>query len=90
MKQNRMEITPVMPHCDRNGYKVADLPLSVPQWTCPGCSVSHDRNLNAAKNLAAYAVSSTVSSCGEEGAGSGHKTGVESASVKQEVSFVSV
>jgi len=36
------------------------------------------------------AVSSTVSACGEEGSGSGRKTGVKPASVKQEAGFVYV
>ena len=42
--------------------------------------------MNAAKNLKEYAVSSTVSACGEVGSDQGCKLLVKPASVKQEVS----
>ena len=76
--------------CSACGSVQQDMPLSVRQWICPDCGACHDRDLNAARNLATYAVSSTVSACGEEGAGSGLATGVKPASMKQEVSFVPV
>lgn len=76
--------------CSACGSVQEAMPLSVRQWICPDCGTRHDRDLNAARNLATYAVSSTVSACGEEGAGSGLATGVKPASVKQEVSFVPV
>ncbi|MBO0613987.1 zinc ribbon domain-containing protein [Thiothrix fructosivorans] len=50
------------------GHKVDKLPLSVREWACPTCGRNHDRNVNAAINLANYAVSDTVSACGREGA----------------------
>ncbi len=62
------------------------MPLSVRQWICPDCGASHDRDLNAARNLATYAASSAVSAYGEEGAGLGRKTEVKPASMKQEIS----
>ncbi|SHF32630.1 RNA-guided endonuclease InsQ/TnpB family protein [Thermomonas hydrothermalis] len=76
--------------CSACGSVQEAMPLSVRQWICPDCGTRHDRDLNAARNLATYAVSSTVSACGEEGAGSGLATGVKPASMKQEVSFVPV
>ena len=43
------------------------LPLDVRAWTCGTCGARHDRDLNAARNLAAYdpAGSSPVAACGE-------------------------
>ena len=76
--------------CADCGHKLEALPLSVREWTCPECGSIHDRDVNAALNLKNLAVSSTVSVCGEESAGSGRKTRVKLASMKQKVSFESV
>jgi len=73
--------------CSDCGNKLDVLPLAVREWMCPACGVVHDRDVNAAINLKNLAVSSTVSACGEEGAGGGRKIAVKPASVKQEVSF---
>ena len=70
--------------CSACGEKVEKLPLSVRQWDCPTCGTSHDRDVNAAINLANYAVSYTVSACGGEGAGLGRKPKTKPAPVKQE------
>ncbi len=72
--------------CSACGSVQEKMPLAVRQWTCPDCGTTHDRDVNAARNLATYAASSAVSACGEEGSGSGRKTGVKPASVKQEIS----
>jgi putative transposase len=72
--------------CSACGHKLDVLPLAVREWTCPACGVSHDRDMNAALNLKNLAVSSTVSACGEEGAGRARKSAVKPASVKQEAS----
>ena len=66
------------------GHKVDKLPLSVREWTCSVCGASHDRDVNAARNLQEYAVSYTVSACGGEGTGSRCKPKVKPAPVKQE------
>ena len=70
--------------CSVCGEKVEKLPLSVRQWDCPCCGASHDRDVNAAINLANYAVSYTVSACGGDGAGVRCKPKAKPASVKQE------
>ena len=72
--------------CSFCGHKLDELPLSVREWTCLKCHVTHDRDLNAAVNLRNMAVSSTESVCGEEGSGSGRKTGAKPASAKQKSS----
>lgn len=63
--------------CSACGHKVDALPLAVREWTCPVCGVTHDRDVNAAINLRHYAVSSTASAGGEEGAGGGRKIAVQ-------------
>lgn len=72
--------------CSACGSVQKDMPLSVRAWVCPDCGAHHDRDWNAARNLATYAASSAVSACGEEGSGSGRKIGVKPASVKREIS----
>ena len=74
--------------CSVCGHKLDTLPLSVRAWTCPACGTMHDRDVNAAINLKNLAVSSTVSACGEEGAGRGFGyggTGLNEAGSKQQV-----
>ena len=55
--------------CSGCGARLAQLALAVRHWTCPGCGLLHDRDVNAAINLKNMAVSSTVSACGGEGSG---------------------
>lgn len=71
--------------CSVCGDVQASLPLSVREWQCPNCQTQHDRDINAATNLANYAVSSTVSACGAEGSGSSRKVRTKPAAVKQEI-----
>ena len=70
--------------CSCCGYRVETLGLDVRHWTCPGCGVSHDRDVNAATNLRNMAVSSTASACGGDGAGPARKCRVKPVPVKQE------
>ena len=72
--------------CSACGSAQEAMPLSVRQWVCPDCGTRHDRDLNAARNLATYAASSAVSACGEEGSGRARKSAVKPASEKQEAS----
>lgn len=73
--------------CSACGEVLDKLPLSVRAWECPSCHTHHDRDLNAAINLANYAVSSTVSACGGEGSGSAtrKRSRTKPAPVKQEI-----
>lgn len=72
--------------CSQCDHTLDSLPLSVRHWDCPACGARHDRDLNAAMNLAKYAASSAVSACGGEGAGARRKTRTKPAPVKQEPS----
>lgn len=70
--------------CSACGNKLENLPVSARKWTCPECGTGHDRDVNAAVNLKKYAVSSTVSARGAEGAGGGRKTLVKPSATKRE------
>jgi putative transposase len=43
-----------------------DLSLGDRNWTCTSCGTTHDRELNAAINLARYAESLPAAACGAE------------------------
>ena len=55
--------------CSNCRHIMAELPLSVRQWVCPNCETKHDRDVNAAMNLADYAMSSMVKACGGNSSG---------------------
>ena len=37
--------------CSACGHRAGPKPLKVRSWTCPGCGIAHDRDLNASKNI---------------------------------------
>ena len=55
--------------CSACGVKNETLTLSERIWTCASCGASHDRDQNAAVNLARYPESWAGSACGAVGAG---------------------
>jgi putative transposase len=73
--------------CSRCAQKYEKLKLSQRTWTCPSCNAFHDREENAAHNLARYAESSPASACGAEGADDDESVVVEPSAGKQEASF---
>lgn len=70
--------------CSCCGVIAKKMPLSVRKWTCQNCGVTHDRDLNAAKNLEKLAAGSAVAACGEMRSGAVRKSRVKRASKKQE------
>ena len=54
---------PSSKRCSDCGFVVPKLPLSVRDWTCPECGATHDRDINAARNILAAGLA--VSALGE-------------------------
>jgi len=54
---------PSSKRCFDCGHILDSLTLDIRHWTCPECGVSHDRDVNAARNI--LAVGLTVNACGE-------------------------
>lgn len=46
--------------CSACGYKLADLALAVRAWICPSCGATHDRDINAAKNILTAGLAATA------------------------------
>src|SRR5947208_6900939 len=54
---------PSSKRCFDCGHILDSLTLDVRYWTCPQCGVSHDRDINASKNILAAGLA--VAACGE-------------------------
>ena len=54
---------PSSKRCSDCGHTVSKLPLSVREWVCPECGTTHDRDINAARNVLAAGLA--VSAHGE-------------------------
>ena len=50
--------------CSACGNRLDELPLYVRQWSCPTCSVTHDRDHNAAKVILAAGRAERLNACG--------------------------
>ncbi|WP_373543634.1 RNA-guided endonuclease InsQ/TnpB family protein [Chamaesiphon sp.] len=53
---------PSSKRCGNCGHIVGSLPLNIREWECPKCKTTHDRDLNASKNILAAGLA--VSVCG--------------------------
>ncbi len=53
---------PSSKRCGNCGHIVGSLPLNIREWECPKCKTTHDRDLNAARNILAAGLA--VSVCG--------------------------
>ena len=53
---------PSSKRCASCGHIVDKMPLNIREWDCPKCQVSHDRDINASKNILAAGLA--VSVCG--------------------------
>ena len=51
--------------CSCCAFVVEKLPLNIREWECPRCSATHDRDVNAARNI--LAASKVVLACGVDG-----------------------
>ena len=63
--------------CCECGHVNADLKLSDREWACPECGVVHDRDLNAARNIAAEGRRILEGTAGHAGTGAKAPTLVE-------------
>ncbi len=54
---------PSSKRCSCCGYTLDKLDLATRQWTCPECNTTHDRDINAARNIKAAGLA--VLACGE-------------------------
>jgi len=73
--------------CSECRSKVDTLPLHVREWACQGCGCVHDRDVNAAQNLAQLVNTQGywgINACGQEGSGEGSDTSAKPARMKQE------
>ena len=75
--------------CSSCGVKKEALALHERQWVCQACGSTHDRDINAAKNLLSWStVSSTgINACGESSGGVVAKTITSHGSLKQELTL---
>ena len=73
--------------CSDCGFKVEKMPLSIREWDCQMCNSSHDRDINAAKNLLKYYTesSSGIYACGDPSYGGTGNWSTSNGSLKQEL-----
>ena len=62
---NRVSVQPTSQVCSACGIKDGPKPLSVREWTCAACGTVHDRDVNAARNIAALGHREALNACGD-------------------------
>lgn len=72
--------------CSKCGQINDNLKLSDRIWTCPACCTVHDRDVNAAKDLASLAESTPATACGAASSGPRRTPRTKLAAAKQELS----
>jgi putative transposase len=73
--------------CSKCEFCLDKLPLSIRNWHCPCCHASHDRDINAAKNLRNYYTGSSpgIYACGDSSDGGTGNWSTNHESLKQEL-----
>ena len=62
--RNKARVKPTTQMCSACGVKDGPKPLGVRTWTCAACGTTHDRDVNAAKNIAALGRRDAQNACG--------------------------
>jgi putative transposase len=63
LRTDRFE--PTSQVCSACGVNDGPKPLSIREWTCPGCGAVHDRDVNAARNILALGRRERLNACGD-------------------------
>ncbi len=63
---------PSSKRCGNCGHIVEKMPLDIREWDCPKCKTTHDRDINASKNILAAGLAVRV--CGANIRPDGHKS----------------
>ena len=80
MKAGRFD--PSSKVCSCCDHKMESMPLKIRQWLCPSCGSYHDRDINAAINIAHYALVKELAEL------SGPDSGIKRPSISNHTAFM--